>query len=349
MLALLAACQPKPPNADAETASTVLVLGSLRYPVVSQAVAEIAHRNERLRGKASPLRLEFRDVRSDRDTDAQLRTLLPDIHRFKVIFTNSQTVARIAQLLAPDRPIVFGGVDDPVANCLVDSLAHPGRNATGYMHQLPDTEPKMLELLHDGFPGIRRVVVLAAGPNYTARGCVNASPPEEDTDPPCEPGLHEADDYLEHLIDAEHIRSHARRLGLTVDFLVLCRPKDFNLIRTVTPHDHATGILVPWHSLLVDHLEALIPELMAARHPAIGPNQRFVSAGGLMALEPILDQGRDSELVLTLLQVLDGREPANLPVRGPRGFEVTFNSAASEALGLRPNRILLLRADRIIP
>ena len=315
---------------------------------MAQALAEIERRNKLLRGLARPLTVDVFDVEGEQDTDAALRRLGPDLNRYRVIFTNSQTVARIAQLLAPRHPIVFGGVDDPVANCLVDSLARPGRKATGYMHMLQDTEAKMLEVLHDGYPDVREIVVLAAGSNYTTPSCVTTSPPPPEAEPLCLGGWHSNDAYVHRLVDVESIEAHAQRLHLTARYLVICKSDDFSQLHAQVTGAR-TGILVPWHSLFVDNANALIEALRRVRRPAVGPNRAFAEAGGLIAVEPILDRGADRPAVLALMQVIDGRDPAELPVQGPRGFEVTYNVETGTALGLRPERPLLWRADHIIP
>jgi hypothetical protein len=57
-------------------------------------------------------------------------------------------------------PIVFVGVADPVGAGLVESLARPGGNATGFMQFEYGLTAKWLELLKDIAPGARRVAVL---------------------------------------------------------------------------------------------------------------------------------------------------------------------------------------------
>lgn len=346
--AALAACQPAGP-ATGPPAGAILILGNPAHPAVGYATERLAERNERLHGRSQTLSVTVRDVRWDRDTDAAVRQLLPEIDRFRLIFTPSQTVARAAQLLIPDRPIVFEGVDDPVANCLVDSLARPGRNATGYMHLLPDSEAKMLELLLDGFPRLRRVVIPASGHNLIPPICVTANPSVEQPEPPCIRGMHGVDALTIQLVEADRVDDYARRRGVSLDFLVLCEPEDFRLIGEAVAGDTDVGFLVPWHSLFADNVDALVAAVEAARRPAIFPNRQFAESGGLLSLEPILDLGRDRASVLALMQVIEGRSPSTLPVQRPRGFESVFNAGTASRQGLRPSAMLLHRVDRILP
>ena len=57
-------------------------------------------------------------------------------------------------------PIVFPGVGDPVGAGVVDSLARPGGNATGFMDFEYSIGGKWLELLKQIAPGVTRVAVL---------------------------------------------------------------------------------------------------------------------------------------------------------------------------------------------
>jgi putative ABC transport system substrate-binding protein len=57
-------------------------------------------------------------------------------------------------------PIVFTQTQDPVGAGYVDSLAHPGRNTTGFTTMEYGTSGKYLELLKEIAPHIARAAVL---------------------------------------------------------------------------------------------------------------------------------------------------------------------------------------------
>ena len=58
-------------------------------------------------------------------------------------------------------PIVMAVVADPVGAGLVQSLARPGGNITGFSNMAAETAGKSVELLRDMLPQLRRVAVLA--------------------------------------------------------------------------------------------------------------------------------------------------------------------------------------------
>ncbi|MFZ0981832.1 MAG: ABC transporter substrate-binding protein, partial [Pseudolabrys sp.] len=62
-------------------------------------------------------------------------------------------------------PIVFGTGSDPIKAGMVESLARPGGNATGYSLLTNQMEPKRLNMLHDLVPGAAVIGVLL-NPNF---------------------------------------------------------------------------------------------------------------------------------------------------------------------------------------
>ena len=95
---------------------------------------------------------------------AELAALAPDV----VVAFAASTVGAMLQATS-SVPIVFPGVADPVAAGFVDSLARPGRNATGFLLFEYGMAGKLLELLKEIAQGVIRAGVLrdpatASGP-----------------------------------------------------------------------------------------------------------------------------------------------------------------------------------------
>jgi putative ABC transport system substrate-binding protein len=95
------------------------------------------------------------DVAGIRKHAAELAALAPDV----ILAPGSSTVRPLLQATRTV-PIVFPIVADPVSGGLVDSLAHPGGNATGFMLFEYSISGKWLELLKQIAPSVRRVAVL---------------------------------------------------------------------------------------------------------------------------------------------------------------------------------------------
>ena len=86
---------------------------------------------------------------------AELVALAPDI----IVTDTSFDVAAVQQATRTV-PIVFGGVIDPVGAGLVDSLARPGGNTTGFTAFEYAISAKWLELLKEVAPHVTRAAVL---------------------------------------------------------------------------------------------------------------------------------------------------------------------------------------------
>ena len=284
--------------------------------------------------------MAFVAVRSGSDARAVMQRLRPQLYRYRALFTPSQTFARAAQLEAPQLPVVFDGVNDPVTLCLIDSYSRPGRNATGYMHYLPRSEEKMLQTLHDAFPALREAFVVVSGDLRAPRSC---SPDDENWTAPfdadCSTGPTPTTDRT--------LASTAARLGLRVSTFVICRRDDFATLAN-TARERGAGLVVSWHTLFDNNRRALVDAINQARRPAIYPSHAYSRDGGLMSLEVIADQGKERSSVLALLQVLGGREPATLPVQSPRGFTLMVNAPAAQATSLHPSLTVLRRAETIL-
>jgi len=96
------------------------------------------------------------------DNFDRLTSIADELVRLKVdvLVINSTPAALAAKSATRTIPIVFSGVSDPVVAGLVDSLARPGGNITGFTNIAPVLAGKRLELLKESLPKLTRVAVL---------------------------------------------------------------------------------------------------------------------------------------------------------------------------------------------
>ncbi len=110
------------------------------------------------------LRIDIRwaagDVERNRKLAGELVALAPDV----IFVSTSQLVVPLRQVTRTV-PIVFAALTDPVAIGLVESLARPGGNATGFTSAEFGMSTKWLELLKDIAPHVSRVAVLYSADN----------------------------------------------------------------------------------------------------------------------------------------------------------------------------------------
>jgi putative tryptophan/tyrosine transport system substrate-binding protein len=91
----------------------------------------------------------------ERRAAAELDALAPDV----ILASGTLSVLALQQLNRTT-PIVFVAVTDPVGAALVDTLARPGGNATGFMIYEYSFGGKRLDLLKQIAPSVTRVAVL---------------------------------------------------------------------------------------------------------------------------------------------------------------------------------------------
>jgi putative ABC transport system substrate-binding protein len=262
------------------------------------------------------VRIEHRwgagDAERIRSYAAELVALSPD-----VILASGDIVGLALRQATRTVPIVFTLIADPVGAGLVESLAHPGGNITGFSVYEYSLSGKWLELLKEIAPGVTRAAVLR--------------------DPTITAGVGQF----------AVIQSVASSIGLDVSPVNLCDAGEIERAVTAFSRSPNGGPVVTASALSLVH-SALILAL-AAQHklPAVYPRRSFVGAGGLIFYGfDALDQVRRAAGYVD--RILKGEKPANLPVQAPTKYELVINLKTAKALGLEVPPTLLARADEVI-
>jgi putative ABC transport system substrate-binding protein len=105
------------------------------------------------------LRIDLRFTGSDPDRmrayAQELVSLAPD-----VIVASSAPATRVVQQQTQTIPIVFTAGNDPVTNNLLQNIARPEGNTTGFAGTVDSLSGKWLELLKEAAPHITRVALV---------------------------------------------------------------------------------------------------------------------------------------------------------------------------------------------
>jgi putative ABC transport system substrate-binding protein len=262
------------------------------------------------------VRIDYRWTAGDADRvrkyAAELVALAPD-----VILTAGSAHVGPLQQATRSVPIVFVQATDPVGAGLVNSLARPGGNATGFTNFEFDISTKWLELLKQVAPRLTRVAVLrdSANPSGTAQfGAIQAVAPSFGVE--VSPvGLHDAGEI---------------ERGVTA----FARGSNGGLI--VTPS-----------GLAIVHRELITTLAANLRLPTIYPFRYFVTDGGLISYGPdVVDQYRRAAGYVD--RILKGTKPGDLPVQQSTKIELAINLKTAKALGLTVPSMLLTSADTVI-
>jgi putative tryptophan/tyrosine transport system substrate-binding protein len=260
---------------------------------------------------------EYRSAEGKTD---RLPALADELVRLKVdvIATNSPTVTLVAKNATRIIPIVFYGISsDPVALGLVDSLARPGGNITGFTTIATMLAGKRLEILKETVPKLFRVAVL-----WNPREEANEQQWKES-------------------------QLAARELGLQLHSMQVSNADNYEgAFKEATKARSAT--LAVTLSTLANSNQKRIAEL-AAKHrlPAIYPRGDFVASGGLMSYGA--DEAEPYKRAASMVdKILKGTKPADLPVEQPTKFELIINLKTAKALGLTIPPVVMMRAEKVI-
>ena len=265
-----------------------------------------------IEGRTVTIEYRWADGRTER-----FREIAAEFVRLKVdVIVTVGSAVPAAKDATSTIPIVFALAVDPIGSGMVDSLARPGGNVTGFSMQTTELAGKRVELLRQILPGLRRIAVIA-----------NVS-------------------YPASVLEVAEVREVARKSGFEVKLLEIRRAEDIGSAFEALGNE--TQALYVCASALFNASIARINTLaLGARLPTITSLREYVEAGGLMSY------GTNNTALFrrageTVDKILKGAKPADLPVEQPTAFELVINLTTAKALGLKIPEAFLLRADAII-
>ena len=249
------------------------------------------------------------------ETREQLPALADELvtRQVDLLVTFGTAATQAAKQATTTIPIVFNLAADPVQSGLVASFAQPGGNLTGVARGHYDD--KMLEILKEAVPGIRRVA-------WTRRS--------DPTDP-----------VWGRLVDV------ARELGLEILGIAIQGPDDIEPFFAAAQSVGADAVLVYNAAWFSGYLRRFGELTAQNRLPAIGFYRFFAEAGGLLSYAQ-MDGENFSRMAVQIHKILQGSQPADLPVERPMRFELVINLKTAHALGLTIPPTLLFQANDVL-
>lgn len=235
---------------------------------------------------------------------------------------DAQAILKVTRTI----PLVFSTAADPVSSGFVQSLVRPGGNATGFTTSHPSMGSKWLEILMELAPHVKRVGVIFNPASAPRSG----------------------DYYLEPL------RELAPSFGVEIIPLPLTDlaaiPVQIERLRGAP----AAGMVVTPDAFTVLNRRPIVAAAAANAVPAVYSYHFFMEQGGLVSYGFKYEPGgtERSELVDAMVEYIDlilrGANPAELPVRSPRTYQLIVNLKTARTLGLTVPPVLMARADKII-
>jgi putative ABC transport system substrate-binding protein len=243
---------------------------------------------------------------------AELIALAPDVI-LAVGSSNAEPLLHATRAV----PVVFTIVTDPLGSGIVDSLSHPGGNATGFMLFEYSLSGKWLALLKEVAPSVTRAAVLR--------------------DPDLTSGIGQF----------AVIQAVAPSVGIEVSLANMRGPAEIERAVTAVARTANGGLIVTATPLASAHRDLIIT--LAARHrlPAVYFERSLVVSGGLISYGPsFLEQFRLAASYVD--RILKGEKPSDLPVQAPTNYELVVNLKTARAMGLTIPPTVLSRADEVI-
>jgi putative tryptophan/tyrosine transport system substrate-binding protein len=242
-----------------------------------------------------------------------------------LILTFSSHYALMLHRATKTIPIVMWTCGYPVEVGVAQSLARPGKNVTGNTQYAgTGVWGKMLEMLAEAKPGIRRIGVYW--------GYVPPAFPKEEIEP-C---------YRE-------LREAGAALGLQINIVEISTPDQIPAALSRIAAGKPDALLLTTSPVLWDSRATVLEFAKRRRLPTIVdfPWLSTDDPHPLMTLAP-----RTEELVGRAVATMDririGARPGDLPIQLPSKFEILVNKKTAAAINLQLPQTLLLRADRVI-
>ncbi len=260
--------------------------------------------------------IEYRYEPADFDRLTQMAAELVAL-KIDVLVTVTTNAAQAAQKVTRSLPIVFMGITDPVTAGLADSLAHPGRNATGVTNMAAILTGKRLELLKEAVAKISRVAVL-----WDPKGPGSIPQWNESQQP-------------------------ARDLGLQLYSMQVSTADAYEPAFKEAVKAGNQAVWVTLNPLANSNQKRIADLAMSHRLPSICAREDYADNGCLMAYGPgYAEEGRNGARYVD--KILRGAKPAEIPVEQPMKFDLIINlkTAKQIALTIPPN--VLARADKVI-
>ena len=295
----------------------VLMNNAAEHPEGQPAVAAFQQALQQLGwSDGRNVRFEIRwgenDVDRDRKYAAELVALAPD-----VILAAGTIGATALQRVTRTVPIVFVRVADPIGAGVVDNLARPGGNVTGFMNYEYSLSGKWLEVLKQIEPRLTHAAVVRDAANPASIAQFGA------------------------------IRTTASSLGVDVSPINISDAREIERAIADFAHSSNGGLIVTPGAGSSAHITQIVT--LAARYklPAVYSERFIVRGGGLISYGPEgIDQYRRAAGYVD--RILKGAKPTDLPVQAPTKFALVINLKSARAIGLTIPQSLLASADEVI-
>ena len=295
-----------------------VVIGILTTGSPDSTRAGIAAFNEAMAGLGWKLGVHYvMEMRYAQGQVDRLPALAQELAALKpaLFIASPSSSARALAATAPTTPIVLAD-GDPMASGLVTNLARPGGMITGLSNVGADLHPKVVELLVEALPKIKRLGFLADS-TIRAHAAIVAS-----------------------------VRRAAERLGVEAVIAEVAKPVDIEPAMARMAKDGVQALVIMTSAWFGSQMPKILSLAMAQRWPVVGFHESVPRLGGLFSYGS--SAGRALRVATYVDRILRGAKPGELPIEQPTVFDLVLNLKTAKTLGIAIPPSIRLRATEVI-
>ncbi len=245
------------------------------------------------------IKLDYQNANNDQ---SNLKTMAEKLVNgdSKVLFGITTPSSQALANATKKTPIVLGAVTDPKSANLVKNNQHPGGNITGISDRAPIQE--QLELIQRFMPKLKTLGVIYTSSDASA------------------------------VAGYRQIVSECKKLKLSLKGYAISNSNDLNQVsqQMLTQVD---AVIVPTDNTVAGAMQTLVKNANAAKKPVFPAVDTMVKEGGIATYS--VDQYKlGVEGAKMVVQILKGKQPANMPVRYLKHGKPVLNLKEAKKLGL---------------
>ncbi len=231
---------------------------------------------------------------------------------FEALHAAKQSTSRV--------PIIMTPSVDPAATGVVKNPNRPESNITGITEMMPELTPQRLQLLKQIVPTLSRVAILWW------------------------PGTLTEDTFKKMLKETQ---ATARSIGVEIQVVEAAKVDDFDAAFSAMAKERADGLIVLVNPMFFVQRQHIIERAARYRLPAIYEWKSFVQSGGLISYgADVPDIYRRTAGFVD--KIVKGAKPADLPVEGPKLFDMAINLKTARVLGVTIPEPIVKQAVQVI-
>ena len=283
-----------------------------------QARVRVFREELRKRGWAAGVNVQFdeRWTSDNMDLIRSAATNLVELNPDAIVAIGARVIPILMELTR-SIPIVTPSGADPVAYGYAESLAHPGRNVTGFTTMELSVVSKMLQTLKEIAPTVSHISI-----------------------------FYNPDNRLGSLF-VRSFESAAGSLGFKPTIAHIHGLADIESAIAAAAAQPDGGIFVPLDVSMLAFVEQTVAMVARHRLPAVYAERVFVKSGGLLYYgADRVEMFRSAASYID--RILRGERAGDLPFQQPTKYDLVINLQAARALGLTIPPQLLFTADEVI-